>query len=251
MEHTLVKSILLVAANALAPPTKVGRPRTDHGLLVDTFILVLRLASSLSAARRRPAFVLCAGTGVQIDESTMCAGARWMQVVGDAAARVVVFDVVGGSPTSNAISSAMRRIGESENSSTTLMSSDAQSGDGVSIVRHLACLRDKGVVVVCSASGSLGRGLTTLCVQCHYLVLNENAVLRTIEHDTPLRHNNIPFNVAAPSLLVDATRAVEMGIAAETSCDPAVRVIEFASWLVAQPEQGMRRMVQLMDARDA
>ena len=42
MEEKLVKSILLATANAFAPPEKLGRPRTDHGLLIDTFIRVLR-----------------------------------------------------------------------------------------------------------------------------------------------------------------------------------------------------------------
>ena len=42
MEEKLVKSILLATANAFAPPEKMGRPRTDHGLLIDTFIRVLR-----------------------------------------------------------------------------------------------------------------------------------------------------------------------------------------------------------------
>ena len=42
MGEKLVKSILLATANAFAPPEKMGRPRTDHGLLIDTFIRVLR-----------------------------------------------------------------------------------------------------------------------------------------------------------------------------------------------------------------
>ena len=42
MEEKLVKSILLASANASAPPEKMGRPRTDHGLMIDTFIRVLR-----------------------------------------------------------------------------------------------------------------------------------------------------------------------------------------------------------------
>tara|TARA_B110001450_G_scaffold238444_1_gene245452 strand:+ start:163 stop:396 length:234 start_codon:yes stop_codon:yes gene_type:complete len=42
MGEKLVKSILLATVNAFAPPEKMGRPRTDHGLLIDTFIRVLR-----------------------------------------------------------------------------------------------------------------------------------------------------------------------------------------------------------------
>ena len=42
MGEKLVKSILLATANAFAPPEKMGRPRTDHGLLIDKFIRVLR-----------------------------------------------------------------------------------------------------------------------------------------------------------------------------------------------------------------
>ena len=42
MEENLVKSILTATANVVVPPKRMGRPRTDNGLLIDTFIRVLR-----------------------------------------------------------------------------------------------------------------------------------------------------------------------------------------------------------------
>lgn len=42
MEDTLMKTILLATANAMEPPAKTGRPRVDHGRLVEKFIRVLR-----------------------------------------------------------------------------------------------------------------------------------------------------------------------------------------------------------------
>ena len=42
MEENLVKSILTATANTVVPPKRMGRPRIDNGLLIDTFLRVLR-----------------------------------------------------------------------------------------------------------------------------------------------------------------------------------------------------------------